>query len=167
MTLEDLKKEMQAYINTPCYFGAHEAKRDLTQHWLRKLEAIDLPDPDEKLRKVREEIVNGDIGEIVQIMQDSFHTGYRHCKSSCLEIIDSHLTPSKPVDQELLDAQKRFPVGSWFRDINRGETIFKVNDIKRVDREYKPNVLVLTDCNGNWHCVDLCTPFALPKQRGE
>jgi hypothetical protein len=49
MTLEDLKKEMQAYINTPCYFGAHEAKRDLTQHWLRKLEAIDLPDPDEKL----------------------------------------------------------------------------------------------------------------------
>ena len=70
--------------------------------------------------------------------------------------------PVPEVDTELEEAKKRFPVGSWFTDMDRGSTIFKVNDIKRVDREYKENVLVLTDCTGNWHCVDLCTPATLP-----
>mgnify|MGYP001334883194 CR=1 FL=1 len=108
----------------------------------------------------------------VKLKPDSHIDAYNEGVRACLDFIgDTEIIPDPvpEVDTELEEAKKRFPVGSWFTDMDRGSTIFKVNDIKRVDREYKENVLVLTDCNGNWHCVDLCIhatlPTAAPKWR--
>jgi hypothetical protein len=62
------------------------------------------------------------------------------------------------VDQELEDAKKKFPVGSWVISKEYGSTIYKVLDVYRYG-EYK--IRVVSDCNTTLF-AEHCTPFTFP-----
>jgi hypothetical protein len=151
MKLEDIKKEMRlTYFNSGRY--------DYVQAVLaceKMLDKLDLPDPDAKLRKVREEIERLTCYSAPQ-------SGYSRCYKDMIRIIDSHLAPTEPVDQELLDAQKRFPVGSWFNSSSFEKAIYCIKEVIRKDHveKYLRQVLIV-DFQDYEHEIAKCTPSPL------
>jgi len=65
-------------------------------------------------------------------------------------------TPEPVIDSELEEVKKKFPVGRWFINSEKGATIYKVHDVIR--RLH----IGLVDCTDNWHPETLCTPFEFP-----
>lgn len=125
LTIEQVKAELDKNkVNTgyPEFAKGYEYALYSCKRILDRLEP-----PDEKLRKVREEIRN---------LKQFFE--YRSSKikinmSEALEIIDSHLTPSEPeIDEELEEVRKKFPVGSKFKREGK-PTLLEVEDVHRND----------------------------------
>lgn len=130
MTLEELKKDLKANLaissielsNSDYYSGYDRRTREI----LCKLETLDLPDPDAKLRKVREEIKNGDRGYMCPVKQDNFHQGYHVSKDRVLAIIDAHLSPKKP----------EFTSDEFSREVARKEEQSRIkSEIARLEKE--------------------------------
>jgi hypothetical protein len=138
MKLEDLKKEMAEaiYIDPPNQFTTSRLQYDrVTQYWLDKLDKLDLPDPDAKLRKVREEITASfsDLlkGLTAERSDQFWRNGLLTMLVKAQSIIDSHLTPSEPeVDEELEAARQKFKVGRKFTCFTREKT-YTVAEVRR------------------------------------
>ena len=76
-----------------------------------------------------------------------------------VEDLEANFIPyqKEPVDTELEEARKRFPVGSWFTQKDSGSTHFRVKEIKRD----KCGVYIVDDSERH-HIPDNCTPATLP-----
>jgi hypothetical protein len=82
MKLEDLKKEMEAYLATHDY-----SRSEVTRMWVDKLRQAEPTDPDAKLRKVREEIER-----LPKMFMETFAgLTKNYNRDDVLKIIDSHL----------------------------------------------------------------------------
>jgi hypothetical protein len=65
----------------------------------------------------------------------------------------------EPVDQELLDAQKRFPVGSWYCNKWEDKTLFQVGLVYR--NKNTNGIRIERSRKQDSHSLEACTPFPL------
>ncbi len=75
--------------------------------------------------------------------------------------IDKNFLPydPEPLDQELLDAQKRFTVGSWFTSEVTVDNLYKVQSLIRLEDKYK--TIMIEDTSGDHHELRFCIPSPL------
>lgn len=89
---------------------------------------------------------------------------YRRCVPDIMdmilttEIVSEDASTPNTEDTELLEAQKRFPVGSWFNVRAWGKTLFKCSKVERCEN----TIYVFEECASNFWKLDNCTPATLP-----